>query len=50
MKLKEKILIKAIELFNEKGISSTFPYQIAAAMNISTGNLTYHYKTKAILA
>lgn len=49
MKLKEKILIKAVELFNEQGISSTSPNQIAASLNISVGNLTYHYKTKAIL-
>ncbi len=49
MKLKEKILIKAVELFNERGISSTSPNQIAAALNISSGNLTYHFKTKAIL-
>ena len=49
MKLKEKILIKAVELFNEKGIPSTSPNQIAAALGISTGNLTYHFKTKAIL-
>lgn len=49
MKLKEKILIKAIEMFNEKGISSTSPNQIADALNISTGNLTYHFKTKAVL-
>ena len=49
MKLKEKILNKAVELFNEKGISSASPNQIAAALHISTGNLTYHYKTKAIL-
>lgn len=49
MKLKEKILIKAVELFNEQGIASTSPNQIAAALDISTGNLTYHFKTKAIL-
>ncbi|NRB47928.1 MAG: TetR family transcriptional regulator [Saprospiraceae bacterium] len=49
MKLKEKILLKAVELFNEQGIASTSPNQIAAALNISSGNLTYHYKTKAIL-
>ncbi|MEO1213157.1 MAG: TetR/AcrR family transcriptional regulator [Bacteroidota bacterium] len=49
MKLKEKILIKAVELFNERGISSTSPNQIAAALDISPGNLTYHYKTKATL-
>ncbi|MEM7512550.1 MAG: TetR/AcrR family transcriptional regulator [Bacteroidota bacterium] len=49
MKLKERILIKAVELFNEKGISATSPNQIAAALNISSGNLTYHFKTKATL-
>ncbi len=49
MKLKEKILVKAVELFNEKGISSTSPNQIASSLNISSGNLTYHYKTKAML-
>lgn len=49
MKLKEKILIKAVEMFNERGISSTSPNQIAAALGISPGNLTYHYKTKASL-
>lgn len=49
MKLKEKILIKAVELFNEQGISSTSPNNIAAALDISLGNLTYHYKTKASL-
>lgn len=49
MKLKEKILIKAVELFNERGVSSTSPNQIAAELNISVGNLTYHYNTKAIL-
>jgi AcrR family transcriptional regulator len=49
MKLKEKILNKAVELFNERGISSTSPNQIAAALEISPGNLTYHFNTKAIL-
>ncbi len=49
MKLKERILKKALELFSERGISSTSPNQIAAALNISVGNLTYHYKTKAVL-
>lgn len=49
MKLKEKIVIKAVDLFNERGIASTSPNQIAAALDISTGNLTYHYKTKATL-
>ncbi|MEM9820613.1 MAG: TetR/AcrR family transcriptional regulator, partial [Bacteroidota bacterium] len=49
MKLKEKIIQRAVALFNEKGISNVSPNQIAAALDISTGNLTYHYKTKANL-
>ena len=49
MKMKERILAKAIELFNKQGISSTSPNQIASALQISPGNLTYHFKTKAIL-
>lgn len=49
MGLKEKILDKAVEMFNARGIASTSQNQIAAALEISTGNLTYHYKTKAIL-
>jgi len=49
MKLKEKILLKAVELFNDRGISSTSPNQIAEELGISTGNLTYHFKTKATL-
>lgn len=49
MKLKAKIFHQAIALFNERGISNVSPNQIAAALSISPGNLTYHYKTKAIL-
>lgn len=49
MKLKEKIAQRAIELFNTQGIANVSPNQIAADLKISTGNLTYHYKTKASL-
>ncbi len=49
MKLKEKILAKAVDLFNERGISSTSPNQIAAELDISPGNLTYHFRTKSAL-
>ena len=49
MKLKKAIISKAVVLFNERGISSTSPNQIADALNISVGNLTYHFKTKADL-
>jgi len=49
MKLKEKILIQAVQLFNERGVANVSPNQIAAVLAISTGNLTYHYNTKATL-
>ena len=49
MKLKERIIQKAIELFNQNGVSNVSPNQIAASLEISTGNLTYHFKTKAVL-
>ncbi|MEM6342651.1 MAG: TetR/AcrR family transcriptional regulator [Bacteroidota bacterium] len=47
MKLKEEMLNKAVDLFNKRGTSSISPNQIAAALNISTGNLTYHFKIEA---
>ncbi len=49
MKLKEHILEKAIELFRNLGLASTSQNQIAATLSLSPSNLTYHYKTKAIL-
>jgi Transcriptional regulator len=49
MKLKERIILKAIELFTKGSVANVSPNQIATALNISTGNLTYHYKTKASL-
>lgn len=49
MKLKEKIILKAVELFNEGGVAHVSPNQIAKALGISSGNLTYHYKKKEIL-
>lgn len=49
MKLKEKILLKAVELFNENGIANVSPNLIAKSLKISSGNLTYHYKTKGAL-
>jgi len=49
MSLKERIQKSAIKLFNEDGISSVTMRQIAIALEISPGNLTYHYKTKSEL-
>lgn len=49
MKLRDKIVVQALELFNKQGIANVSPNQIAASLEISTGNLTYHFKTKAVL-
>lgn len=42
----EKIIQKACELFNEKGIAEVSIRDIAAALEISHGNLRYHYPGK----
>lgn len=41
-----KIITTAIELFNQDGTGNVRVQDIAAAAEISPGNLTYHYKTK----
>ncbi|TCI91431.1 TetR/AcrR family transcriptional regulator [Tenacibaculum sp. M341] len=49
MSVKDKIQASAISLFNEKGFSSVTMRQLAEALQMSPGNLTYHYKTKKSL-
>lgn len=49
-KSKEKILQKALELFNDKGFANVSIRLIAAELNISHSNLIYHYKTKNDIA
>lgn len=44
MKTKEKIAVKALQLFNEKGYNNITTRHIAAELNISPGNLHYHFK------
>lgn len=46
MTTKNKILNKALELFNESGSGNISTNHIAKALNMSTGNLYYHYKNK----
>lgn len=43
---KQNILDKSKELFNLNGIQATTLRQIALALNMSQGNLNYHFKTK----
>ncbi len=49
MVIKEKIQQQAIALFSDRGFSTVTMRQIAEALNISPGNLTYHYKSKSDL-
>lgn len=49
MKTKEKILHKALELFNEHGLFRVTTRQVAASIPISHGNLTYHFAGREAL-
>lgn len=46
MNTKDKILNKALELFNREGSSNISTNHIAKALDMSTGNLYYHFKNK----
>lgn len=45
-KTQDKIIKGAIDLFNQKGVGAVRVHDIAKYVNISPGNLTYHFKTK----
>lgn len=47
MKTKERILIKALELFNKHGLKDVTLRQIASSLGMSQGNLNYHFRTKS---
>jgi AcrR family transcriptional regulator len=47
MKTKERILIKALELFNNEGLKEVTLRRIAGSLGMSQGNLNYHFKTRA---
>lgn len=46
MKTKEKILQKAIQLFNNEGVEQVTTLYISKEMGISLGNLHYHYPNR----
>ena len=49
-KTPDRILEASRKLFNKKGYAATALSEIAAAVGISQGNLTYHFPTKSDLA
>lgn len=46
MKTKERILVAALNLFNQQGTNAVSTNHIAEAVGISPGNLYYHYRNK----
>jgi AcrR family transcriptional regulator len=46
MSTQQKILDKALEMFNERGIEYVGLREVAAALGIRVGNLTYYFPTK----
>ena len=49
MKTRDKIKAKATELFNVKGVKNVTLREVAKTLDISYGNVTYHFKTKGHL-
>ena len=49
MNIKELILQESLKLFNEQGFEVTSARKIARTLNISQGNLRYHFSTKEVI-
>lgn len=46
MKTKDKIILASLDLFNDKGERNVTTNHIAAHLNMSPGNLYYHFRNK----
>ena len=49
MTKKESILIDATSYFNKHGFGAVTMFELAQSLNMSRGNLTYHFKNKSVL-
>lgn len=49
MKTAERILLTSLELFNQQGEANVSCVDIAVELDISPGNLYYHYKGKEVI-
>jgi AcrR family transcriptional regulator len=49
MKTAERILITALDIFNQQGENNVSSVEIAMELNISPGNLYYHFKGKEVI-
>ena len=47
MKTRDRILDKALEMLNEKGLENVSTYDIARALDIRQSNITYYFPNKA---
>ena len=47
MKTRDRILDKALDMLNEKGLENVSTYDIARALDIRQSNITYYFPTKA---
>ena len=46
---RQRIMKKAVELFNKNGFASVTLFEIAGALKMTRGNLVYHFKDKDLL-
>lgn len=49
MKTSERILITALDIFNQQGETNVSSVEIAMELDISPGNLYYHFKGKEVI-